>query len=102
MEYLLIDPRPDLPDSRHWQLLLRYIPLLEDKSRAYDIHTLLWSFRCYGTVLKYNSSGLFFFPTLDEKCTFDNQEEFNVMKDKCFRPYRDEIAQLLRKVAGNE
>ncbi|WP_391574518.1 hypothetical protein [Cohnella sp.] len=102
MEYLLNDPRPDLPDTQKWQLLLRLIPLIEDKARACQLHKLLWSFRCYGTILKYNASGLYFWISMDERCPYDNEAEFEIDKKKYFTPYREEISWLIRKVEGQE
>ncbi|BBI32457.1 hypothetical protein [Cohnella abietis] len=102
MEYLLIDPRPDLPDTKQWRLLFLHIPLLEDKPKACKIHLILWSLRCYGMILKLNSSGFFFSAIIDPKQGFDSADEFRDMRDRFLRPHSEEIASLLRKVAGNE
>jgi hypothetical protein len=103
-DFLLVDPRPDLEDSRLWERILRIIPLIEsDVERKEQLHKNLWSFRCYGTYFKRQAGGGWMLcPELGPRCAFDSDEEFIAAKDNYLRPFAREINQVMRKVDGYE
>lgn len=99
MEYLFSDPRPDLiTDSGLWHRLLRFIGTLEDRTVAYQLQTLLWTFRSAGTTLRFDGSGLKFVPIISEGNYWDSIDEFEDMKKRYLGPYAKEISALLRQV----
>ena len=102
IDFLFSDPRPELPDTKHWKKLLRLIPLLKNRETAELLQRRLWTLRSAGTLLKPYSGGLRFVPMIGQTGAFDNDVEFEEMKRKYLAPYATEIAELLRKVNGHE
>lgn len=102
-DFLLDDPRPDLPDSILWSKLLRLAPLLPDFNRAEALHRELWGFRACGARIQRQAGGGFVLTAdYDERCSFDSPEQLADFKERYLKPFAPELNTLFRKVDGYE
>jgi len=100
LSYLLIDPRPNLPDTNLWVKLLRAIPSLENRDTAEKLHKRIWTLRSIGVSLKYIGGVWRFVPILDDTGGYKSEKEFEEDKKLFLTPFAAEISDLLRKVTG--
>lgn len=99
IEYLFIDPRPELiQDTNLWTKLFGIIPGLENKEAAAILQKRLWAIRCFGVMLNPTVNGLKFEPIVGPDCAWEHEIDFEEVKIKYLKPYVAEITWLLKKV----
>lgn len=98
--YLLTDPRPDLAaDSKQWQHLFRLIPTIPNKRSAFQLSTMLWSMRAWGTEIKRDERyRLKFIPYIHPAEGWESEQQFKEISTRHLAPYAETIKQLLGRL----
>ncbi|WP_088832689.1 hypothetical protein [Paenibacillus tyrfis] len=96
---LVVDPRPELPDSPLWTRLLRKTVLLEDKSIAEKLLRHFWTLRSAGTIIRNTHIGIRLQPILEsDGGDWESEDFFNEIRRTILAPYADVIKTLLMYV----
>lgn len=95
LEFLMDDPRPELPDTQLWQQLFRNMKAISDIEKRYLLHKRLWSLRSSGLMIKPGDRGLKF--DLGPVNDWD-REHFEQIKNDYLKPYAAELSSLLRRL----
>lgn len=96
-EFLLQDPRPDLPgDTKLWEQLFRQIPLIQDRQAACQLSSSLWHLRAWGTMLRRDERyRLKLTPYIHPVDGWDSEELFKEITSRHLTPYAENLKMLL-------
>lgn len=97
----LLDPRPDLPGSRLWEILLELLASSRDNPRG--LYGLIKGFRGAGCTLEWSDGSWVLTPVIDptrQVSIFADWQEWVSEVNSWLAPHGDQVAAALSRLPG--